>query len=140
MDILKSLKKYFGFDSFRKGQDELVENILKGNDVLGVLPTGGGKSICYQLPALMLDGICLVISPLISLMKDQVDSLKENGIKAEFINSSQDIKTYTQTLRKIKRNEKKKRKEKEKEKSHPIFEQLSTYGWLFIFYFDLHNP
>lgn len=105
MDILKSLKKYFGFDSFRKGQDELVENILKGNDVLGVLPTGGGKSICYQLPALMLDGICLVISPLISLMKDQVDSLKENGIKAEFINSSQDIKTYTQTLRKIKRNE-----------------------------------
>lgn len=105
MDILKSLKKYFGFDSFRKGQDELVGNILKGNDVLGVLPTGGGKSICYQLPALMLDGICLVISPLISLMKDQVDSLKENGIKAEFINSSQDIKTYTQTLRKIKRNE-----------------------------------
>lgn len=105
MDILQSLKKYFGFDSFRKGQDELVENILKGNDVLGVLPTGGGKSICYQLPALMLDGICLVISPLISLMKDQVDSLKENGIKAEFINSSQDIKTYTQTLRKIKRNE-----------------------------------
>lgn len=105
MDILKSLKKYFGFDSFRKGQDELVENILKGNDVLGVLPTGGGKSICYQLPALMLDGICLVISPLISLMKDQVDSLKENGIEAEFINSSQDIKTYTQVLRKIKRNE-----------------------------------
>ncbi|WP_270595770.1 DNA helicase RecQ [Anaerococcus vaginalis] len=105
MDILKSLKKYFGFDSFRKGQDELVENILKGNDVLGVLPTGGGKSICYQLPALMLDGICLVISPLISLMKDQVDSLKENGIEAEFINSSQDIKTYTQALRKIKRNE-----------------------------------
>ena len=105
MDILKSLKKYFGFDSFRKGQDELVENILKGNDVLGVLPTGGGKSICYQLPALMLDGICLVISPLISLMKDQVDSLKENGIEAEFINSSQDIKTYTHALRKIKRNE-----------------------------------
>lgn len=105
MDILKSLKKYFGFDSFRKGQDELVGNILKGNDVLGVLPTGGGKSICYQLPALMLDGICLVISPLISLMKDQVDSLKENGIESEFINSSQDIKTYTQALRKIKRNE-----------------------------------
>ena len=105
MDILKSLKKYFGFDSFRKGQDELVENILKGNDVLGVLPTGGGKSICYQLPALMLDGICLVISPLISLMKDQVDSLKENGIEAEFINSSKDIKTYTHALRKIKRNE-----------------------------------
>lgn len=105
MDTLESLKKYFGFDSFRKGQEELIENIIKGKDTLGVLPTGGGKSICYQLPALMLDGICLVISPLISLMKDQVDALKENGIKAEFINSSQDIKTYTETLKKIKRNE-----------------------------------
>ena len=102
MDTLKSLKKYFGFDSFRQGQEELIENIINGNDTLGVLPTGGGKSICYQLPALMLDGICLVISPLISLMKDQVDSLKENGIRAEFINSSQDIKTYTESLKEMK--------------------------------------
>lgn len=104
MDILDNLKKYFGYDSFRKGQDELIKNILEGKDVLGVLPTGGGKSICYQLPALMIDGICLVISPLISLMKDQVDSLTENGIDAAFINSSQDIEAYTKTLREIKNN------------------------------------
>lgn len=104
MDILENLKKYFGYDSFRKGQEELIENILDGKDVLGVLPTGGGKSICYQLPALIKDGICLVISPLISLMKDQVDSLIENGIDAAFINSSQDIETYTNTLREIKNN------------------------------------
>lgn len=77
---------------------------MDGKDVLGVLPTGGGKSICYQLPALIKDGICLVISPLISLMKDQVDSLIENGIDAAFINSSQDIETYTKTLREIKNN------------------------------------
>lgn len=104
MDILENFKKYFGYDSFRKGQEELIENILDGKDVLGVLPTGGGKSICYQLPALIKDGICLVISPLISLMKDQVDSLIENGIDAGFINSSQDIETYTKTLREIKNN------------------------------------
>ncbi|WP_311370534.1 DNA helicase RecQ [Anaerococcus hydrogenalis] len=104
MDILENLKKYFGYDSFRKGQEELIENILDGKDVLGVLPTGGGKSICYQLPALIKDGICLVISPLISLMKDQVDSLIENGIDAGFINSSQDIESYTKTLREIKNN------------------------------------
>ena len=104
MDILDNLKKYFGYDSFRKGQEELIKNILEGKDVLGVLPTGGGKSICYQLPALMIDGICLVISPLISLMKDQVDSLTENGIDAAFINSSQDIEAYTKTLREIKNN------------------------------------
>ena len=104
MDIIDNLKKYFGYDSFRKGQEELIKNILEGKDVLGVLPTGGGKSICYQLPALMIDGICIVISPLISLMKDQVDSLTENGIDAAFINSSQDIETYTKTLREIKNN------------------------------------
>ena len=104
MDILDNLKKYFGYDSFRKGQEELIKNILEGKDVLGVLPTGGGKSICYQLPALMIYGICLVISPLISLMKDQVDSLTENGIDAAFINSSQDIESYTKTLREIKNN------------------------------------
>lgn len=104
MDILDNLKKYFGYDSFRKGQEELIKNILEGKDVLGVLPTGGGKSICYQLPALMIDGFCLVISPLISLMKDQVDSLTENGIDAAFINSSQNIEAYTKTLRKIKNN------------------------------------
>lgn len=92
------LKKYFGFDSFRTGQEEIIGEILKGRDVLGVLPTGGGKSICYQLPALMKDGLSLVISPLISLMKDQVDALREDGIGASFINSSLDFERYKKSL------------------------------------------
>lgn len=99
--ISKNLKKYFGFDSFREGQREIIENILDGRDVLGVLPTGGGKSICYQLPALMKDGLTLVISPLISLMKDQVDALIEDGINASFINSSLDYESYIDTLNEV---------------------------------------
>ena len=104
-EITKNLKKYFGFDSFRQGQREIIEKILEGKDVLGVLPTGGGKSICYQLPALMKDGLTLVISPLISLMKDQVDALREDGIKASFINSSLDFETYIDTLNSVKKGE-----------------------------------
>lgn len=100
--LLEKLKKYFGYDSFRQGQRELIENILEGRNVLGVLPTGGGKSICYQLPALMADGVSLVISPLISLMKDQVDSLRENGINAGFINSSLDSEEYRKILSDVK--------------------------------------
>lgn len=100
--LIKNLKKYFGYDSFRQGQRELIENILEGRDVLGVLPTGGGKSICYQLPALMMDGVSLVISPLISLMKDQVDSLRENGVRAGFINSSLTSDQYRKILSDIK--------------------------------------
>ena len=100
--LLEKLKKYFGYDSFRQGQRELIENILEGRNVLGVLPTGGGKSICYQLPALMTDGVSLVISPLISLMKDQVDSLRENGINAGFINSSLDSEEYRKILSDVK--------------------------------------
>lgn len=96
--IAEKLKKHFGFASFRQGQEEIIGKILEGRDVLGVLPTGGGKSICYQLPALMKDGLTLVISPLISLMKDQVDALREDGIEASFINSSQDYETYIDTL------------------------------------------
>ena len=101
--LLEKLKKYFGYDSFRQGQRELIENILEGRNVLGVLPTGGGKSICYQLPALMTDGVSLVISPLISLMKDQVDSLRENGINAGFINSSLDSEKYRKILSDVKK-------------------------------------
>lgn len=101
--LKENLKKYFGYESFRAGQEEIIQNILAGKDVLGVLPTGGGKSICYQLPALMMDGITLVISPLISLMKDQVDALNENGIAASFINSTLTTAEYKQTLSDISR-------------------------------------
>ncbi|PCH77995.1 MAG: DNA helicase RecQ [Flavobacteriaceae bacterium] len=86
----KTLKKYFGYDTFRGQQKEIVEEVLKGNDGLVIMPTGGGKSICFQLPALLLDGLTLVISPLIALMKDQVDGLNANGIAAAYYNSSQD--------------------------------------------------
>ena len=82
------LKRVFGHDSFREGQETLIDELLKGYDVLGVMPTGAGKSICYQLPALMMDGITLVVSPLISLMKDQVMALKASGVPAAYINSS----------------------------------------------------
>ncbi|MCL2580560.1 MAG: DNA helicase RecQ [Oscillospiraceae bacterium] len=85
---LELLKNHFGYDRFREGQAELIERIVHGADCLGVMPTGGGKSICYQLPALMLDGITLVISPLISLMKDQVGALSQAGISAAYLNSS----------------------------------------------------
>lgn len=104
-DLYDNLKKYFGYESFRSGQEEIIENILNDKDVLGVLPTGGGKSICYQLPALMKKGTTLVISPLISLMKDQVDSLIENGISASYINSSLSYDDYIKTINDIKKGE-----------------------------------
>ncbi|WP_165006119.1 MULTISPECIES: DNA helicase RecQ [unclassified Enterococcus] len=84
------LKKYFGYDHFRPGQKEIIQKIVDQEDVLGIMPTGSGKSICYQLPALMLDGLTIVVSPLISLMKDQVDAANQLGISATFINSSLD--------------------------------------------------
>lgn len=92
------LKKYFGYESFREGQQELITNILEHHDVLGIMPTGAGKSICYQVPAVMLEGITLVISPLISLMKDQVGTLNEAGIRAAYLNSSLSYAQYRKAL------------------------------------------
>ena len=82
------LKKYFGYDNFRSGQEFLIDAVLDGRDVLGIMPTGAGKSICYQIPAVMLPGVTIVISPLISLMTDQVQALNQNGIRAAYVNSS----------------------------------------------------
>lgn len=95
------LKKFFGYDSFRTGQEEIVNQILMGKDVLGIMPTGAGKSICYQVPALMLPGVTIVISPLISLMKDQVDSLNAMGIPATFINSTLSASEYAGAVQNI---------------------------------------
>ncbi|MCF7918411.1 MAG: DNA helicase RecQ [Candidatus Cloacimonetes bacterium] len=94
-DLLASV---FGYTEFRDLQEELIENILDGKDSLGIMPTGSGKSLCYQLPSLILPGMVIVVSPLISLMKDQVDQLRELGIKATFLNSSQDRWEYEETI------------------------------------------
>ena len=98
MTAAEVLKKYFGYESFREGQQELITNILEHHDVLGIMPTGAGKSICYQVPAVMLEGITLVISPLISLMKDQVGTLNEAGIRAAYLNSSLSYAQYRKAL------------------------------------------
>lgn len=102
--LLEILSKYYGYTSFRKGQESIINSILSKKDVLAIMPTGGGKSICYQLPALMLDGMTIVISPLISLMKDQVDVLKTMGINAAFINSSLSSKEFNEILSNIRKN------------------------------------
>ena len=99
------LKTNFGYDSFRKGQREIVETIVEGNHSLVVMPTGGGKSICYQVPALALDGMTIVISPLISLMKDQVDLLVANGIEAAFINSTLSHEQFEDVAWRIRNNQ-----------------------------------
>ena len=98
MDKYEILKKYFGYDAFRDAQETLIDHILAGQDTLGIMPTGAGKSLCYQIPALMLDGITLVISPLISLMKDQVGSLNQAGLHAAYLNSSLTTEQYFKAL------------------------------------------
>ena len=98
MKALEILKQYFGYSSFREGQEKLIEQLLEGRDVLGIMPTGAGKSICYQVPAMVMQGVTLVISPLISLMKDQVDALNEIGIPASLINSTLSAMEYRNVI------------------------------------------
>jgi ATP-dependent DNA helicase RecQ len=99
------LKKIFGYDSFRPLQLEIIQNLLAGKDTLAIMPTGGGKSLCYQIPALIFKGITIVVSPLISLMQDQVSALKENGVPAEYLNSSLEFSEYLETVKKLKNGE-----------------------------------
>ncbi|MDY3257544.1 MAG: RecQ family ATP-dependent DNA helicase [Ruminococcus callidus] len=103
MDKYSVLRKYFGYTSFRGGQEKIIDSILSGRDSLGIMPTGAGKSICYQLPAVMFQGITIVISPLISLMKDQVTNLNQTGIPTCFINSSQEFAEQIEVVNGIKR-------------------------------------
>jgi ATP-dependent DNA helicase RecQ len=95
------LKTYYGYSSFKKGQEEVIQSILNGRDTLSIMPTGSGKSVCYQIPALLLDGVIVVISPLISLMKDQVDALQQMNIPTTFINSSLSAAEINQRMRKL---------------------------------------
>ena len=95
MNLKKVLKEQFGYEKFRENQLEIIEAIIQGKDVFATMPTGGGKSICYQLPSVILNGIVIVVSPLVALMKDQVDEAIENGLKAAFINSSLDAEKST---------------------------------------------
>lgn len=100
-DVRRALKKFWGYDSFRPLQEQSIRSVLSGRDSLTVLPTGGGKSICFQVPAVCRDGLAVVVSPLISLMKDQVDALNQNGVRASFVNSTQDDSEKRQVAQRI---------------------------------------
>ncbi|NBD26070.1 DNA helicase RecQ [Paenibacillus glycinis] len=99
LEALQTLKKIYGYDSFRKGQSDIIEGLLSGKDTLAILPTGGGKSVCYQIPAMLQTGTTIVVSPLISLMKDQVDTLNRLGVPAAYLNSSLDAAAYRDVVR-----------------------------------------
>ncbi len=101
----KVLKEVFGYDSFRHLQKDIIFNVLAGKDTLAIMPTGGGKSLCYQIPALIFDGITVVVSPLISLMQDQVDSLVANGVNAVFLNSTLEWENYLESMNSIRRGQ-----------------------------------
>lgn len=105
MTPIQALQKYFGYSEFRHQQEAIIQHVLNGQDVLTLMPTGGGKSLCYQLPAVLMDGLTIVISPLIALMKDQVDSLNVNGIPAAFLNSSQSPNEQQQITDQLKNNQ-----------------------------------
>ena len=102
-EALKILKEYYGYDNFREGQEKIIDAILEKRNVLGIMTTGAGKSVCYQIPALIFEGLTIVISPLISLMKDQVDSLRLIGIEASYLNSTLTSDEYNKILFRIKR-------------------------------------
>src|SRR5699024_10029437 len=95
------LRQYFGYETFRPGQNETIHHILHNNNTLAVMPTGGGKSLCFQIPALAMDGTAIIISPLISLMKDQVDALQSVGVAATYINSSLSFSEQQERMRDV---------------------------------------
>lgn len=103
-DCLATLKSVFGYEAFRDGQQDVIEHVLAGNDALVLMPTGGGKSLCYQLPAVMFEGLTLVVSPLISLMQDQVEQVKELGVNAAFLNSSQNTEEQQAIIGQVQNN------------------------------------